>query len=376
MSALNTYRSPANLRISPPKPANFRVPQFGGKFEKLFYRTYPILLGQEKLRDKFMRKSIMYTIVLLTLFSLFFTLIPQAHSQTTNVKVVTYSWYIDNAGLLDVVGEIQNIGSSTISSVIIGGIATTTTGNQQTSNTMAYVKDMLPNQKAPFYMTFFLQTDQTTQSTPTIANVAVTVAQATETTNYLYQDVKVTSNQNSVGTGSDDKGVYWVTGTVKNTGSQTATNVRVLGTFYDSTGNVIAVGGYTDDALSASLAPSASTNFKFGAYDTNQTLMPENQQIASYALLVQVEGPIMQGTAPTITPGPTANSSPIGTSAPTATQNSDDQTPINNPTDDQTSSWLYPAIIVIVIALALGGAVLAFKKRKPQQVNKTSKKKK
>ncbi len=323
-----------------------------------------------------MRKSIIYTIVLLTLFSFCFTLIPLAHSQTANVKVVTYSWYIDNAGLLDVVGEIQNIGTSTISSVIIGGIATTTTGNQQTSNTMAYVKDMLPNQKAPFYMTFFLQTDQTTQSTPTIANVAVTVAQATETTNYLYQDVKVTSNQNSVGTGSDDKGVYWVTGTVKNTGSQTATNVRVLGTFYDSTGNVIAVGGYTDDALSSSLAPSASANFKFGAYDTNQTLMPENQQIASYALLVQVEGPIMQGTAPTITPGPTANSSPIGTSAPTATQNSHDQTPINNPTDTQTSSWLYPAIIVIVIALALCGAILAFKKRKPQQVNKTSKKKK
>jgi hypothetical protein len=328
-----------------------------------------------------MRKSIIYTVVLLTLFSLCFTLIPQVHSQTANVKVVTYSWYIDNAGLLDVVGEIQNVGTSIISSVILSGTAITTTGNQQTSNTMAYVKDMLPNQKAPFYMTFFLQTDQTTQSTPTIANVEVIVSQATDTTGYLYPDVKVTTQQNSIGTGTDDKGVYWVTGTVKNMGTQTATNVRVLGTFYDKEGNVIAVGGYTDAALSASLSPSASANFKFGAYDTNQTLMPQNQQIASYALLVQVEGPILQGTAPQITLGPTPNPSPNGatsttSSTPTATQSSDDQTQINNPPNTQTPSWLYPAIIVIVILVAVGGIVLALKKRKPQQVKQTTGKKK
>jgi hypothetical protein len=305
-----------------------------------------------------------------------------AQSQTTNVQVVNYSWYIDNAGLLDVVGEIQNIGTGIISSVILSGTATTTTGNQQTSNTMAYVKDMLPNQKAPFYMTFFLQPDQATQSTPTIANVAVAVSQATATTGYLYPDVKVTAHQNSIGSGTDDKGVYWVTGSVKNTGTQTATNVRVLGTFYNSAGNVIAVGGYTDDALSVSLAPSASANFKFGAYDTNETIMPSDQKIASYALLVQVEGPILQGTAPTITPGPTAISSttsttPTGTTTPTATQptqTSDDQNQVNNPTT--TPSWLLPFIIVIVIAAAVGGAVLALKKLKPQQVKQTSKKKK
>jgi hypothetical protein len=331
-----------------------------------------------------MRKSIIYTFVFLTLFSLCFILIPQVHSQTTNVKVVTYSWYIDNAGLLDVVGEIQNIGTSIVSSVILSGTAITTTGNQQTSNTMAYVKDMLPNQKAPFYMTFFLQTDQATQSTPTVSNVAIEVAQAKSTTDYLYPDVKVTAHQNNIGTGTDDKGVYWVTGTIKNTGTQTATNVRVLGTFYNSAGNVIAVGGYTDVALSASLAPSASTNFKFGAYDTNETIMPSNHKIASYALLVQVEGPILQGTAPTITNEPSATSSststtPTGTTSPTNTQPtqiSDDQTQVKNPAT--TPSWLILAIIVIVIVavVGVGGAVLAFRRRKPRQVKQTIKNKK
>ena len=284
-----------------------------------------------------MRKSISYTVVFLILFSLCFISIPQVHSQTANVKVVTYSWYIDSAGLLDVVGEIQNVGTSIVSSVILSGTAITTTGSQQTSNTMAYVKNMLPNQKAPFYMTFFLQTDQATQSTPTVVKRnGRSKSQAATTTGYLYPDVKVTAHQNSIGTGTDDKGVYWVTGTVKNMGTQTATNVRVLGTFYDKEGNVIAVGGYTDAALSASLSPSASTNFKFGAYDTNQTLMPQNQQIASYALLVQVEGPILQGTAPQITsrayPQFVSNgATSTASSTPTATSSSDDQTQIKIP---------------------------------------------
>jgi hypothetical protein len=321
-----------------------------------------------------LRKSIIYTVVFLILFSLCFISIPQAHSQTANVKVVTYSWYIDNAGLLDVVGEIQNVGTSIVSSVILSGTAITTTGSQQTSNTIAYVKNMLPNQKAPFYMTFFLQPDQATQSTPTVSSVTVEVSQATTTTGYLYPDVKVTTYQNSIGTSADDKGVYWVTGTVKNTGTQTATNVRVLGTFYNSAGNVIAVGGYTDAPLSVSLAPSASASFKFGAYDTNETLMPSDQKIASYALLIQLEGPIFQGEYPTITPGPTATSSttsttPTGT-LPTNTEPTQAQNPATIP------SWLIPTIIVIVIAAVVGGAVLALRRRAPQQGKQTTKKKK
>lgn len=328
-----------------------------------------------------MKKSIIYSVILLTLFSLCFTLIPQAQSQTTNIQVVSYRWYIDSAGLLDIVGEIQNVGTSIISSVILSGTATSTSGNQQTSNTMAYVKNMLPNQKAPFYMTFFLQPDPVTQSAPTIADVAVAITQATATTGHLYPDVKVTSHQNSIGTSTDDKGVYWVTGTVKNTGTQTATDVRVLGTFYNSAGKVIAVGGYTEEALSASLASSASVNFKFGAYDSNQTALPSDQKIASYVLLVQVEGPILQGTTPTITPGPTSSSTigttPTGTTSSTNTQptpTSDDQTQVGNPTN--IPSWLIPALIVIVIAAAGAGAFLAFKKRKPKQISKPTKKRK
>jgi hypothetical protein len=334
-----------------------------------------------------MKKSIVYSVILLGLFACSFMSVPEAHSQTSNIKATNYNWYIDNSGFLDVVGEIENVGTSTYASVILTAQMTTTTGAQQATQAMAFVNDMLPNQKAPFYMTFVLQADQTTGALPSVSNVEVTVTQAPTTTNYLYQDVKVISQQNSIDTTTDNKGVYWVTGTIQNTGSQTATGVRVLGTFYDSNGKVIAYGGYDGaDPLSASLAPSAKADFKFGAYDYNQSIVPSEKKIASYVILVQVAGPILSGTAPQITPAPTtaSTSSPSGTTAPnsstsptngpTATQ--PNQTASDNqPKTNNTIPWLIPAVIVIVIA-AIAGAALALKRRKPTEANQPAKKKK
>ena len=334
-----------------------------------------------------MKKSVIYTFVLLTLFALSLNLVPSAHSQTTNIKATNYTWYIDSSGFLDVVGEIENVGTSTFTSVILTAQMTTTTGAQQTTQAMAFVNDMLPNQKAPFYMTFVLQADQTTGVLPSIANVAVAVTQAPTTTNYLYQDVKVINQQNSIDTTTDNKGVYWVTGTVQNTGSQTATGVRVLGTFYDSKGKVVAYGGYDGkDPLSTSLAPSAKADFTFGAYDYNQSIVPSEQRIASYVILVQVAGPILSGTAPQITPSPTtaSTSAPSGTTAPsgstsptngpTATTQPSQTSSNQTQTNTSTPSWLIPAIIVIVIG-ALAASVVALKRRKPAPVEPTKKKK-
>ncbi len=61
-----------------------------------------------------MRKSIIYFFVALTLVSLGLTLVPTVFSQTENIKIVSYSYYIDNLGYLDVVGEVQNVGPNTV----------------------------------------------------------------------------------------------------------------------------------------------------------------------------------------------------------------------------------------------------------------------
>jgi hypothetical protein len=353
------------------------MPEFRYNFEKLFYRTCTVCV--DSIRGQQMKKSLGLSIILLSLFMLSLIAVPFSSGQTENIKVSNYTWYIDSAGLLDVAGEIENIGTTTYASVYLSAQMTTTTGDTQTTQTQAYVKDLLPNQKAPFYMSFFLQADQTTGVLPGVANVEVAVTQAPTTTSYLYQDIQVTSQQHSIGTTSDDKGVYWVTGTLKNTGTQTASDVRILGTFYDFTGKIIAIGGYTDtDPLSASLAAGASVNFKFGAYDTNETGVAANKQIASYSLLVQVSGPELHGTAPQITPGPTISStvSPDGTASPSGSTTSNPsatqpgQTSNTSQGNNTIPDWLTPGVIVIVIVAAIAVAALTLKKRSPKIASK------
>jgi hypothetical protein len=351
----------------------------GCNFEKLFYRTYGALVDSR--RGQQMKKPVALSVILLGIFLFSLMVTPLSNGQTSSIKATNYTWYTDSAGFLDVVGEIENVGTTTYTSVDLTATMTTTTGTTQTAQAMAFINDMLPNQKAPFYMSFYLQADQTTGIVPSVADVKVSVTQAPTTTNYLYQDVKVISQQNSIDTTADNKGSFWVTGTVQNTGSQTATGVRVLGTFYDSNGKVVAYGGYDGtDPLSASLAPSAKADFKFGAYDYNQSVVPSAQRIVSYVILVQVAGPELSGTAPQITPAPTiagtvppSTTEPSGTTTanPSATQPG--QTANNNQGGNTTPNWLIPAVIIIVIAAAIAVAALALKKRSPPKSAKPTK---
>jgi hypothetical protein len=328
-----------------------------------------------------MRKSLVSFIVLFVVCSLFLTVIPVAHSQTTptNVKIVSYSWYIDSLGILDVVGEVQNVGTSTVSSVILAGTASSSDGAQVQSSTQVYVTDLIPNQKAPFYWEFYDQSNQNggTWNHPDVSNLDLFVYQAETTNNYQYSDLKITNDHSSIGTNpgisstdqTADLGVYWVNGQIQNIGSQTATNVRVIGTFYNSSGAVVAVGGYVNEVVSASLAPSASSSFKFGAFDLNQTGIVSDKKITSYSLLIQVDSPILQGTAPSLPPPtvtPTQGTNPTDTTAPENTS------PNSNPVGDQSTNWIYGAVAVIIIALIIAGVLGLRSRSKPKTEAKTS----
>ena len=244
-----------------------------------------------------MRKTIAYLLIAVTVLSLTLCLIPTAHSQPSDIKIVSYSWYYDSLGLLDVVGEVQNIGTNIIDQVALAGTVTTTTGSQLQSSAPVWVQNLLPQQKAPFYMTFYT-TDPSSQtpSTPAVADVQLTVTKADTTTKYQYQDLTIPTRSSSVDTTTANLGTYWVSGTLKNTGTQTAQNIRIIATFYNSAGTVVAVGGYTnaDELLTTSLAPSATIDFTVGAYDINQTGISADKKIEKYTLL----GPSYRTNAP------------------------------------------------------------------------------
>jgi len=337
-----------------------------------------------------MKKSIIYVFVAFILVSLGLGLaiVSPVHGQVQNIKIVSYSYYVDTAGYLDVVGEVQNVGPNTVTSVILTGSIYSSDGTDQSDsytqigvdpNPIIYLN---PQQYAPFYMNFFTPKSSAdgTWLSVTVSNVKLTVVVANATQNYQYSDLKITSSSGSIGTNSGgvtpDKGVYWVNGNLQNTGSQTTQNVTVFGTFYNSTGNVVAV-GY--GAQIGSLAPSGTTSFKLGAFDLNQTGIPSSEKIASYKLFIGALNPVLQGTAPIITPAPTDTSSstpsssnsltnsPSSTSSPTTSSSttSSPQSPGNNPANSLNPTLI--AIIVVIVVLVVIGSIILLKKRRPQE---------
>jgi hypothetical protein len=328
-----------------------------------------------------MKKTSVSLLVLLAICLLSLTLTPAAFSQSapTNVKVVSYSYYFDMTGFLVVVGEVQNVGTDIVSKVSLGGTATSSDGAQVNSNINAFVADLLPGQKAPFYWEFYDSAGTGTWNHPDVTSLDIAVIGASTTTSYQYPDLKITGDHSYLGTnrgtGPDDPnadyGAYWVAGTLKNTGSQTAQNVYVLATYYNASHVVVAVGGF-EDVVNASLAPSASLSIKVGAVDLNQTGIVSDKKITSYSLLIQVQGPILLGTStdtptPTVTPYPTGGTEPTtsATSSASSSPTSTDSSSIGASQSGSQQAWVY-AIVVIVAIVVVAVALLLVKKRKNQ----------
>ena len=305
------------------------------------------------LSERLMRKNTICLFILLTLLSLSLACFHKASSQPENIKVLSYSWYVDSIGIFDVVGEVQNVGPNTIESVVLGGTVYTTDGVEQglSKPTYVYVNCLIPQQKASFFMEFSPQQTSTgdlSWLTIGVDHIDFTVLDANVTNNYRYSDVTVKSSSGA----ADENGTYWVSGTVQNSGSQTATNIRVIGTFYNASGTVVAV-GYTEYLTPSSLSPSSTASFKVGAFDYDHTLVPPERKIASYSLLTQVEKPLLSGTPPSIPPtDATPTSSSGGTS-------SSGTTP---------SSLIAPetqiVAVVVVVILVVVGTILVLNKRK------------
>jgi hypothetical protein len=320
---------------------------------------------------------------MLTMLCLGLTLVPSAHCQTQNIKIVSYSYYIDSAGDLDVVGEVQNVGSNTVNPIFLTGSVYSPDGvDQADSYTQVWVAYLTPQQEAPFLMTFPQPNNSPdgTWMSVDVSSIDLTVSEANATDSYQYPNLTITSSSGTVGNSGNFTGAYVVTGTIQNTGDQTAQNLTVVGAFYNSTGTVIAV-GYTDYLTPASLAPSGTLSFQIAAFDLNQTQVSSSQKITSYSLLVQTEGPILQGTTPVTTSSP-GTSSLVATSSPGASSSSTPST-TSSPSPGQTASnstkpsnspAIYVVVAIVIVVLAAIGAMLALRKRNSHMTVKEAKK--
>jgi len=302
-----------------------------------------------------MKKQILILILLCNLTLAFFTTLSTVpvKADTSDAKVLSYSWYVaDNnvlakySGDIVVVGEIQNVGTTNLGYVYVTGWAYLNDTVVAIAQHQVYGNNLQPGQKAPFYLDFVPENSEIGDLSwvPYVTNVVAAVTYVSNTDEDMYQGLTATSDS------SMSSGTFTVTGSVKNTGTQTIGDVRVVTTFYNSSGTVVSL-SYTS-VLSDSLAPGSSVSYTAVPTDNYPS-----DEITDYATLVQSTIQIPTSTA-TPTPTSTAASTPTAT-ATTTTQPT--QTPTSNSEDNNT---LLIAAVAVVVVIVLAVAVLMLKRNR------------
>jgi hypothetical protein len=310
-----------------------------------------------------MKKTAIYLFVTFIVLSIICTMNQTALSQTDqaqDVKVVSYSYYIDNLGYLDVVGEVQNTGQDTLTNVQVGCTILGVDGEKlDERGWYIFSPVLLPQQKASFYLQFPninpTESSYFDWTTKGVTSFEFSTS-STVSPKYQYPNLTIKDVSSSIGNTADDKGVFWITCSVQNTGDQTAKNVTVIGTFYNSSGAVVAV-GMSEYKNPPALSPSDTKSFKLGAWDRNQTTIPQSDKIATYSLALQVLEPAMSGSAAAVTPAPTY----VAASG-------------NNWSTDGGLSTDAIIGIVVVVVLVIAGAFLALRIRKRKGSTQETKK--
>ena len=253
---------------------------------------------------------------------------------------------------LIVVGEFKNTGPNVLDTVIVKGTFHTPDGEPYIVSwgTWQILSNILPQQKAPFYIVFRPEDiiGSPGWTTADATNFTAVVVHANITNARQYADLEITSHTDSV----DADGYYRVTGVAQNTGSETTNRTWVVATFYNSTGAAIAI-GYSDYLTSntqKSIAPGGTATFTIYPLDAPAGVVAG---IESYSLAVQTE---LEAAEPTPSPSPsptnTPTTSPNGSPTPTPT----------GAGDGIASSDLYIYIAVAIVIVVVG--VIAFVLRK------------
>ena len=297
-----------------------------------------------------MKKATICLLFLIFVITLSPFTLSNTNAQPSSIKVLdNYNWYYDQVGLIVVIAEVQNTGPNTISRVTVSATITLSDGSTSDTFGMVWGYNLIPQQKAPLYLEF-ATSDSLGWGDRTVSKVDFKIATADATSDYFYPDLTITNDKGIVA----QDGTFWAEGTIQNTGSQDATDIIILASYFTKDGKLAGV-GMTDFLTPNPLSSSKTTDFKIGARDLNQTVVPADLKIASYSLLIQPLGTVLQGAPPTIVETPTPG--PITT----ATKNPD----LNQNIDPTIT------VIAIIIVIAIIVAVLYLLKKAKTSAAKT-----
>jgi hypothetical protein len=192
----------------------------------------------------------------------------------TGVTVLSHNSYVSSSGHFVVVGEVQNTGNHLLDTVSLDVVVSASNGSELVAGTTtAYVNNFVVQQKAPFYLDFGKIDFNTVSETSTFDfNVS-----NHPPTNYIqYPDLSLTVSSNGI-----VNNAYVVSGSITNSGNQTARDLKVVGTFYNSAGIVVAVGFVI---LDDPLVPNGSASFTVSEFDASSKL---SSKISTFSLLDQ-----------------------------------------------------------------------------------------
>lgn len=177
-----------------------------------------------------MRRKIVCVITSIIFLTSLLTFNTQLVHAATNVSILSHTGYLDSLGYYHVIGEVQNTGDQAVNFVKI--TATFYDSNDvvvATEFTYTMVDVILPNRKSPFDI---ILADAVQSAKVDHYSLTVTFSAASPKPLGL----EILSHSSYI----DSIGWMHVVGEIKNIGTETANYVKVIATFYDEAGKVVA----------------------------------------------------------------------------------------------------------------------------------------
>jgi cell division septation protein DedD len=315
-----------------------------------------------ELMDQLKKITVTILLVILTLsaLSLTATFTPAKAAEYDNVQVVSYSWYTYppstyTTGDIIVVGEIQNVGTTTLDVVYVQALVYTDDGQAQAEKEVqVFGEDILPQQKAPFYMDVYDADafDGNMSWMYMVDHIEFSILYAGNTTDQQFAGLQIVTSSSSIDESLGN--VFTVTGLIENSGTEPSPNrVWVVTTFYDDTGTVVGVNKPATPYIQTAMSPGETMPFIAQPQDYAQI----ERQITSYSVSIQSREQV------TITPSPSPSSSATATASPTSSSSSPTQSP-ESQQSSPSSDWIYIVAVAVVVVIIVAGMLVVSKRKK------------
>jgi hypothetical protein len=233
-------------------------------------------------------KKIVVSLTCIAMFALMLTMFAtfvkpaQAAEQVT---IVNHQGFLDYSGYYVVYGEVKNTGDTAAKNIYVKITYSSSEGlDEDETETVIHV--LLPGRKAPFAGNAAVQGSLVNSYTVELMDLTMSSEDLPKVLDIVSSSTEVNVIHNMM-----------ITGTVKNSGTETATYTRVYATFYDGpsgTGNVVAVTGAT--AQPTNLDPGQTGDFQMAFFVTpgktyaSYVLVAESDQYAASTEYVAATG--------------------------------------------------------------------------------------